>query len=265
MSRNDEERGDGRDDLRRRLMTAARGTGEELGPLVHDGAEEVLRALAANPALAEEDLLVLLERRDLSVDLLRQVAGDPRRTVSYRVRLALLRNPRTPASASLRLVPRLHLFDLVSVALFPHLPREVRASAEGAILAQLKQVPLGARVALARRTGSEPVLARLLVDAEARVAEAALANPRLVEAAVVRAVRDASAPRHVADLVSRSARWSTRREVRYALVRNRHTPTARALQFLSTLTRDEVRALARDPAVPPRLRAYLGRLVSDPR
>lgn len=208
----------------------------------------------------EEELLALLERHDLPADLLRTIANDPSRTKSYRVRLALLRNPRTPASASLKFVPQLYLFDLVSLSLVPHVPREVKTAAEAALLNQLNQIPLGARVTLARRTGAATVLARLLVDREASVVSAALTNSRLVEASVVRAVRDASAPPHAIDLISRDPKWSVRREVRYALVRNRHTPTARALQFVSTMTRDEVRALSRDAAVPPRLRTYLSRV-----
>ncbi len=183
-----------RADLARRLVIAARESGEELRPLVHDGAEEVLRALVANPGLEEDDLILLLRRQDLSPEVLRQVAGDPRRTKSYKVRLALVLHPRTPPSASLKFVSQLHVFDLVSVSLVPHLAREVKASAEGAILQRLKELPLGVRITLARRTTSESVVGRLLVDREARVVEAALTNSRLTEGVVVRAVRDPSVP-----------------------------------------------------------------------
>src|SRR5262249_48341164 len=107
---------DARADLGRRLLLATRGAGEELEPLVHDGAEEVLRAPVANPALEEDSLLVLLRRPDLSPELLRQVASDAARTKSYRVRLALVRHVRTPASSTLKFVPQLHLFDLVAVS-----------------------------------------------------------------------------------------------------------------------------------------------------
>ncbi len=251
---------DSRADLARRLMTAARGSGEELKPLVHDGAEEVLRALVANRALEEDDLLVLLRRPDLSPEVLRQVATDATRTTSYQVRLALVRHARTPASAGLKFVPLLHLFDLVAVSLIPHLPREVKAAAEGSILGQLKQLPLGVRITLARRTGSDTVLGRLLVDREARVVEAALTNPRLTEGLVVRALRDASAPPHSIDMISRSGRWAVRHDVRFALVRNRHTPLARALQFLQTLTRSDIQELSRDASVPQQLRSYLARM-----
>ncbi|MCC6744586.1 MAG: hypothetical protein IT175_12055 [Acidobacteria bacterium] len=246
-----------REDLERRMLTAARGSGEALRELVHDGSEDVLRALAANPALDEDDLLLLLARRDLPVDLLRQVATDVKRSGSYRVRLALLRNPAAPASATLRFVPQLHLFDLVAVALIPAIPREVKTAAEAAVLAQVKQVPLGARVSLARRTGSEAILIRLLVDHEARVVEAALANSRVTEATVARAIRDPMAPPHTVDLVARNSRWNVRRDIRIAIVRNRHTPTGRALQLVSTMTRDELRLLARDPAVPAQIRNYI--------
>lgn len=260
MSLEHEPDADARVDLGRRLLIAARGEGDALKPLVHDTAEEVLRALVANPALDEEDLLVLLARKDLGADLLRQVATDPSRSNSYRVRLALVRHPRAPASATLKFVPQLHLFDLVSLSLIPYIPREVRAAAESTILQQLKQMPLGVRITLGRRTGSEAVLARLLVDREPQVVDAALGNGRLTEASIVRAVRDHSVPPHTIEKISRSSRWSVRHDVRYALVRNRYTPLARALQFLQTMPQGEVRELSRDPAVPAQLRTYLSRL-----
>lgn len=249
--------GSAREDFARRMLAAARGSGEDLRDLVHDASEDVLRALAANPGLDEDDLLVLLRRRDLPVDLLRQVATDLKRSGSYRVRLALLRNPLTPASVTLRFVGQLHLFDLVAVSIIPAIPREVKTAAEGAVLAQLKQVPLGARVALARRTFSETILLRLLVDREARVVEAALGNPRVTEATVSRTLRDPMAPPHTVDQVARSARWNVRRDIRIAIVRNRHTPTGRALQMVSTMTRDELRLLSRDSAVPAQIRSYI--------
>lgn len=251
---------DARDDLGRRLLLASRGAGEELRPLVHDGAEDVLRALVANPGLDDDDLLLLLRRPDLSPEVLRQISSDARRTKQYAIRLALVRHPRTPASAGLKFVPQLHLFDLVAVSLIPTLPREVKAAAEGAVLQRLKELPLGVRITLGRRAASEAVLARLLVDREAQVVDAALTNARLTEGLVVRAVRDPSAPVHAIDLISRNGRWAVRRDVRIALVRNRHTPLARALAFVQTLPRNDVRELAKDSAVPAQLRAYLNKL-----
>src|SRR5690349_5088487 len=112
------------------MMLATRGTADEIAPLVHDRSEDVLRALVANPALDEQRLLLLLSRRDLPVDLLRDIASNPKRTSSYQIRLALLRNPRTPASATLRFIHQLHLFDLVAVSLIPHVPREIKTATE---------------------------------------------------------------------------------------------------------------------------------------
>jgi len=232
---------------------------DDLKMLVHSASEEVLNDVIANPELDEEDLLVLLARRDLSGELLRKVARDPAKTRSYRVRLALLRHPRTPASATLSFVGQLHLFDLVAVSLLPHVPREIRAACEGSILQQLKQIPLGSKVTLARRTGSSVVLGRLLVDREPQVVEAVLTNPRLTEGLVVVALRDGGVPPHTVHLVSGNSRWSVRHDVRYALIRNRHTPLARALQFLNTMSREDIRTLARDPAVPTALRGYLAK------
>ncbi|MGB5037690.1 MAG: hypothetical protein WBQ66_13850, partial [Blastocatellia bacterium] len=71
------------------------------------------------------------------------------------------------------------------------------------------------------------------------------------------ALRDPMAPPHTVDQVARSSRWSVRRDIRIAIVRNRHTPTGRALQLVSTMTRDELRMLSRDSAVPAQIRSYI--------
>ena len=74
-------------------------------------------------------------------------------------------------------------------------------------------------------------------------------------------MRDHAAPPHTIALVSRSGRWSVRHDVRYALLRNRHLPLARALQFLPSMSPAEQRDLARDPSVPAQLRSYIGKQV----
>ena len=73
--------------------------------------------------------------------------------------------------------------------------------------------------------------------------------------------RHAAAPPHTVAAIARHPKWSPRRDVRYALVRSRHTPTARALEFVATMTREELRSLAGDRAVPPQIRSYVARLV----
>lgn len=245
--------------LARRLLAAARGSGEELSALVFDTSDEVLRALVANPELAEDDLLRLLERKDLSAELMRQVANDAKRTASYKVKLALLRHPRSPASVTLKFVPQVFVFDLVSVTLIPHVPREVKAAAESVILQKLKEMPLGVRITLARRTRSEGVLARLLTDPDRAVVEAAVTNTRLTEGVVVKAVRNPAAPVHTVDIISKADRWSVRHDVRFALLRSRHLPLSRALAFLPSMSREDLRLLTSDASVPAQLRAYLAK------
>ena len=48
--------------------------GEELSRLVHSADEEVLTGVVANPALDEMQLCVLLERKNLSAEILEEVA-----------------------------------------------------------------------------------------------------------------------------------------------------------------------------------------------
>jgi hypothetical protein len=135
------------------------------------------------------------------------------------------------------------------------LPRERREAAaeEELVLVQKRR---SCRLALYI---DDAVLARLHADMDRQVVEAAMINARLTEASIVRALREPRVPVHTVDIVSRTPRWSARHDVRFALIRSRHTPLARVLTFLQTMNREDVRMLASDPAVPPQVRSYLAR------
>src|SRR5208282_6272903 len=98
-----------------RAQLAAVAPCSRLEPFFKDTGSEVLLALARNPNLKEHDLLRLLERRDLPEEALRELSHHAEAVRSYRVKLALVRHPKTPLLVSLPLMKFLHLFDLVRV------------------------------------------------------------------------------------------------------------------------------------------------------
>lgn len=97
----------------------------------------------------------------------------------------------------------------------------------------------------------------LLLDPEMRVVHAALQNARMTERYVVRAIMRAEASAAFIQAVCAHARWSLRREVQLALLRNEHTPLAKALQFARTLPKSTLREVLQHSRLPANTKAYL--------
>ncbi len=110
----------------------------------------------------------------------------------------------------------------------------MKRAADELLVARLASVTLGERIALARRC-SGLVASALLLDKEPPVWQAALENPRLTEAAIVRALQRPQAAAVLVEAICHHAKWSLRLEIRMALLRNEKTPLARALEFARRL------------------------------
>jgi hypothetical protein len=191
--------------------------------------EELLKA-AANPALTEDLALSLLQHTDLSPDLLEQLARNGSLLKLRKVKLALATHPHTPRHVSVPLIRQFYTFDMMKIALTPGVPADVKVAAEEILIARLKSITLGERLALARR-GSSRIAGAMLLDRDARVMKIALENSRLTEMFVIQAVLRSDANAALVQAVAYHSKWSFRREVRMALLRTEHLSLARALEF----------------------------------
>jgi hypothetical protein len=225
-------------------------------PFFGERAKEVLVALARNPNLKEDDLLRLLERKDLPQEALRQLAGHTRAARSYRVKLALVRHPRTPRLVSLPLIKFLYPFDLVRVSQTPAVPTDVKMVAEETILHKIEGLPRGDKISLARR-GSGRVAAGLLVTQDAELIRAALSNPYLSEGHLLKLLALNKLPAVLVDLISQHEKWSRAYHLRLAHIRNPLTPFARVLTFLPHLTVNDLRDICLDARMPEQVRKYV--------
>ena len=230
--------------------------GEELKSLLYHPSPEVLFALLENPALDETLLALLLSRKDLSADIIENIAGRKTFLKSYAVKRALVFHPGAPRLVVLRLLRDLYLMDLVQFSLSPVAAAELRLHAEEYIIARLPQLPLGQRIALARR-GPARVVGALVATGHAQVLEIALNNPRLSEAQVLKVLWRDSLPQVVVLTLANHPKWSQQYNVRLALVRNSSTPLAIVLSYLPQLTVVDLRELAAPGIVPENLRKYL--------
>ena len=154
----------------------------------------------------------------------------------------------------------LHLFDLLGVAATPAVPAELKRIAEDTILYQLEGIALGQRLSLARR-GSLRIAAGLLTDPNPQVIGAALSNPTLTEHAVAMALLLEKSSRDLTESVLRHSRWSTRYNVKLALLRNKHLSLARLMGILPDLSAVDLADLVSDPRVAGNVRAYVANMV----
>ncbi len=242
--------------LAERAELAAVAPRHRLEPFFSETAKEVLVAFARNPNLNERDLLRLLERKDLPREALQEVARHPEAARSYALKLALARHPKTPRLITLPILKFLYLFDLLRVAQTPGAPADVKLTAEETILKRLESLPRGEKITLARR-GTGRVAAQLIVTEDRELIAAALDNPYLSEAHLLRVLALENVPASVVESLAFSPKWSHRYSLRLALIRHPLTPLARVLDFIPHLAVNDLRDACLDRRMPERVRAYV--------
>jgi len=227
----------------------------ESGSLAGGTSSEVEK-LESRASLTEDLALAQLADRDLSSGAVEQISRNSAVMKSRKVRLALAAHPRTPRRIALRLIRELYTFELMRFALTSTAAADLRRVADELLLSRLTSITLGERISLARRC-SELVAGELLLDKETPIWQAALDNPRLTESAVAKALQRSGATPALVGVVCHHAKWSARPEIRIALLRNQHTPLAKALEFARGLPPTQLRNILHASRLPEKIKSYL--------
>ena len=231
-------------------------SGEELVRRIEETPPGELLAVLDNPAFDEETLCLLLQRKDLPGELLQEVLLRRHFLKSYRVKKALAFHPHTPRSEGFRLLRDLYLMDLVQFAISPGVLPDLKLKAEEQVIAKLPQLPLGQKITLARRSPAR-IAGALLAEGHSPVVRAALSNPHLTEAQVLRVLSRDKLPPVVVKSIAQDAKWSQAYNVRIALIRQPATTLTAILAFLPELTISDLRELVAPGILPENLRHYL--------
>ncbi len=189
---------------------------------------DVLVDVAADPGITEELALSLLTRRDFPAPAIEALARNLGLLKHRKVMVGIVSHPRTPRHVSLPAVRQMYTFDLVKVAMLPAVPPDVKVAIDEAIVARLEQISEGERLTLAKQASGR-VATALLLDPQRRVVDAAMDNPRMTEAGIIKALGDRDSTPHLVDAVCRHSKWFLRRDVRLGLLRNEHLPLAQAI------------------------------------
>jgi len=226
--------------LSRRLYRALTAGDDELFQVLEETSMEVLETALKNPVFGENHLLALLKRRDLTEDLLGTIYRLPMVGENDKLKLAVVRNPCTPAHVTLALLPYLHLFELVDICHIPGVTPDQKLAAERAIIQRLPATPLGNKITLARRSTSAVVEA-LIREGDPRLMEACLDNPHLKESAIFQFLNGPNATPESISMVARHPRWKNHANLQQAILKNPKSPAVWFTLFLPTLKPNDLK------------------------
>src|SRR5947207_6121151 len=230
-----------------------------LEELIHDPSPETLKAAAGAPRLTEDLALSLLHRRDWPREALEELNRNASLLKQRKVRLAIVMHPRTPHHVSVPIIRHLYTFELMQVALFPGVAADVKRVAEETLIGRLASISSGERYALAKQSSGR-VAASLLLDKGERIVQAALVNPQMTDALVVKALKLQEVTELLVAAVCRHEKWSRRNEIKIVLLSNEYTPFARVLQFAEELPVRAIKDVLHISRLSPNVKNYLNAL-----
>jgi hypothetical protein len=117
-------------DVGERSKQARMGDQETRMILIKDSSKQVSLAVLANPKLTLHEVEIISASRNVSEEVLREIAGNKDWIKSYSVMLALVNNPKTPVPMGLTFIPKLRTRDLRFVGKNKGVPEVIRMSAK---------------------------------------------------------------------------------------------------------------------------------------
>ena len=128
--------------------------------------------------------------------------------------------------------------------------------------AKMEFISLGRRRALAR-TNAKDTIDRLLSDPDPVVISNLLDNPRITETEVVKIASKRPNSPKIIRLVATHRRWSRRYRVMKAIIMNPYTPPGISIGLMEFLLVQDLRLVAADRTLHPRVRMGAGALLKE--
>ena len=119
-----------------KLDLARKASKEARSILLRDSNKLVQLAVVNSPKITESEIIGIASNRQVSEDVLKEIAMNREWLRNYQVRLALVNNPKTPLSIALAQVSYLNQRDLGLLAKSKGVPRPIVIAAQG----RLKEV-----------------------------------------------------------------------------------------------------------------------------
>jgi hypothetical protein len=241
---------------RNKVMPADTAVDESLWRCIRDSSADVVMNALYSKNLNEEMAVFIAKKKNISSEVLSILARDARFKASYKLKLAICKNPKTPLKVILSLLKHLRIFDLGDITKNHNIPISVRQKVEYSLLERAASLPSGVKVALAKRSSATIILA-LLEKGDRSVVRSCLEASLLTEDNLCKLINQSGAGPLLIKLISQDAKWSLRYRIRYCLVKNYYTPMEEVIKFISGLKTVDLRELYSDNSLPLSTRPYL--------
>ena len=127
--------------LGQKITLARRGPARVAGMLLAEGHAQVLAVVLDNPYLTEAQILKALSREKLPGAVVPAILRHRKWSISYNVRIAVLRQPSAPLAAILSFLPQLTVSDLRELAAPGIVPENLRRYIQAEVQRRVRSGP----------------------------------------------------------------------------------------------------------------------------
>ncbi len=124
--------------LGQKITLARRGPARVAGALLAEGHPQVLSVVLDNPHLTEAQILKVLSREKLPITVVPAIIHHRKWSISYNIRIALLRQPSAPLPTILSYLPQLTVSDLRELAAPGIVPENLRRYIQAEVQRRLR-------------------------------------------------------------------------------------------------------------------------------
>jgi hypothetical protein len=124
--------------LGQKITLARRGPARVAGALLAEGHAQVISVVLDNPYMTEAQILRALSREKLPTSVIPAIVHHHKWSITYNVRLALVRHPSTPLASILSYLPELTVSDLRELAAPGIVPESLRKYLQAEVQRRLR-------------------------------------------------------------------------------------------------------------------------------
>jgi hypothetical protein len=139
--------------LGQKITLARRGPARVAGALLAEGHAQVISIVLDNPYMTEAQILRALSREKLPISVIPAIVQHRKWSITYNVRLALVRHPATPLASILSYLPELTVSDLRELAAPGIVPESLRKYLQAEVQRRLRA---GEKAATRKASADEP-------------------------------------------------------------------------------------------------------------
>jgi len=238
------------------LRAAGSAEGEDLWAALRTQRSRVFEYALSNRNLTIDMAHFIAKSKNTTAEILGALASDVRFNRSYKMILALVRNARTPLRISNSLLKHIKVFDLADLTRSHFVHSVTRQKVELMLMERIPSMPAGVKSALSRRASAR-IIIRIMERSDRRVIDTCLASARITEDLLVAVLQKRTTKPLLVRAIAEHGKWSLRYNVRYALIRNFHSPIGILKDMIPEMRSVDLREMYADPDVPDSIKPLI--------